>query len=114
MDLDRRVRLEVWRLTWVNPVTGAEKPLVGRRDGRQVIQEGVDAEGPANTLGLRRAAGKPPHGGAMIIRVWRGRSSVPRADEYQAFLRKMAYPDYGEVRGQSRLDPSSSVCVRGG
>jgi heme-degrading monooxygenase HmoA len=35
----------------------------------------------------------------MIIRVWRGRTSLPKADEYQRFLKEMAYPDYGGVRG---------------
>lgn len=35
----------------------------------------------------------------MIIRVWRGKTSVPKAEEYERFLKTMAYPDYGEVRG---------------
>lgn len=35
----------------------------------------------------------------MIIRVWRGRTSLPKADEYQRFLKEKAYPDYGDVPG---------------
>jgi heme-degrading monooxygenase HmoA len=35
----------------------------------------------------------------MIIRVWRGRTRITDADQYERFLRQMAYPDYGEVRG---------------
>jgi len=33
----------------------------------------------------------------MIIRVWRGRTPIADAAEYERFLREMAYPDYGEV-----------------
>ena len=35
----------------------------------------------------------------MIIRVWRGRTPIADAAEYERFLREMAYPDYGEVPG---------------
>jgi heme-degrading monooxygenase HmoA len=35
----------------------------------------------------------------MIIRVWRGRTSATDADGYERFLKKTAYPDYGEVQG---------------
>jgi len=35
----------------------------------------------------------------MIVRVWRGKTSVPKADEYERFLKDKAYPDYGDVRG---------------
>jgi heme-degrading monooxygenase HmoA len=35
----------------------------------------------------------------MIIRVWRGRTSATGADGYERFLKKTAYPDYGEVQG---------------
>ena len=35
----------------------------------------------------------------MISRVWRGRTSIERADEYEDFLRTTAYPDYGGVEG---------------
>ena len=35
----------------------------------------------------------------MITRVWRGRTSPAKADGYEAFLKKMAYPDYGAVPG---------------
>jgi heme-degrading monooxygenase HmoA len=35
----------------------------------------------------------------MIIRVWRGRTAIADADNYERFLREMAYPDYGEVPG---------------
>lgn len=36
--------IDAWRVTWINPVTGAENHLVGRREGRQVVQKGVDAQ----------------------------------------------------------------------
>lgn len=35
----------------------------------------------------------------MIVRVWRGRSSVAKADAYTKFLQECAYPDYGGVDG---------------
>ncbi|HET7291559.1 MAG TPA: antibiotic biosynthesis monooxygenase [Vicinamibacteria bacterium] len=35
----------------------------------------------------------------MIVRVWRGRTAVSKAGEYQDFLKETAYPDYGGVRG---------------
>ncbi|MGE5232930.1 MAG: putative glycolipid-binding domain-containing protein, partial [Acidobacteriota bacterium] len=38
-------KLDVWRVTWWNPVTGAENRLVGRRVGSQIVQTGADADG---------------------------------------------------------------------
>lgn len=35
----------------------------------------------------------------MIVRVWRGKSSVAKADAYTKFLQDCAYPDYGGVDG---------------
>lgn len=35
----------------------------------------------------------------MITRVWRGRCSVEKADGYGDFLKRTAYPDYGDVEG---------------
>jgi len=35
----------------------------------------------------------------MIARVWRGRTSVAKAGEYEIFLKQTAYPDYGHVNG---------------
>jgi heme-degrading monooxygenase HmoA len=35
----------------------------------------------------------------MIVRIWRGKASATKADEYEAFLRDKAHPDYGEVPG---------------
>ncbi len=35
----------------------------------------------------------------MITRVWRGRTGADAAEEYEEFLRRTAYPDYGEVEG---------------
>jgi hypothetical protein len=37
--------IDAWRVTWINPVTGAENHLVGRWEGEQILQTGVDAEG---------------------------------------------------------------------
>jgi hypothetical protein len=38
-------KLDAWRITWINPVTGVETRLVGRRVGSQIIQTGSDADG---------------------------------------------------------------------
>jgi heme-degrading monooxygenase HmoA len=35
----------------------------------------------------------------MIARIWRGRTSRAKADGYADFLRRTAYPDYGDVEG---------------
>jgi heme-degrading monooxygenase HmoA len=35
----------------------------------------------------------------MITRVWKGRTSAEKATEYGEFLKRMAYPDYGDVEG---------------
>jgi heme-degrading monooxygenase HmoA len=35
----------------------------------------------------------------MIVRVWRGRTTSAHADNYEQFLKKTAYPDYGNVPG---------------
>jgi hypothetical protein len=36
---------EVWRITWINPVTGARDELTGRKIGADVIQEGKRSNG---------------------------------------------------------------------
>ncbi len=38
-------RIDAWRITWTNPVTGTETRLVGRRVGSQIVQTGADADG---------------------------------------------------------------------
>jgi heme-degrading monooxygenase HmoA len=35
----------------------------------------------------------------MITRIWKGRTSLDRADSYEEFLRRTAYPDYGDIAG---------------
>jgi len=35
----------------------------------------------------------------MIVRIWHGRTSRDRADEYSAFLERRAIPDYRSVAG---------------
>ena len=35
----------------------------------------------------------------MITRVWKGRTSREKATEYGEFLKRTAYPDYGDVAG---------------
>jgi hypothetical protein len=37
--------IDAWRITWINPATGAENHLVGRRVGSQIVQTGADADG---------------------------------------------------------------------
>jgi hypothetical protein len=35
----------LWRITWINPVTGAHDELTGRRIGADVVQEGKRPSG---------------------------------------------------------------------
>ncbi len=37
--------LQAWRITWINPLTGARAELVGRRSGKDVVQIGTSADG---------------------------------------------------------------------
>ena len=37
--------LEAWRVTWINPVTGARDELVGRWSGKDIVQIGTHAGG---------------------------------------------------------------------
>jgi len=37
--------IEAWRVTWINPVTGARNELVGRRSGKDLVQVGTHANG---------------------------------------------------------------------
>jgi hypothetical protein len=39
---------DVWRITWINPVTGVTNTLTGRKQGEEIVQEGKDADGPLN------------------------------------------------------------------
>jgi hypothetical protein len=38
-------KADVWHLTWINPVNGAEKRLVGRQVGDAIVQEGTTDDG---------------------------------------------------------------------
>ena len=37
--------IAAWRVTWFNPVTGARNDLVGRRQGADIVQEGINPDG---------------------------------------------------------------------
>jgi hypothetical protein len=37
--------IEAWRVTWINPVTGARDELVGRRCGTDIVQVGTHSDG---------------------------------------------------------------------
>ncbi len=37
--------LDAWRITWINPVTGAHNELVGRKVGDDIVQEGSSPNG---------------------------------------------------------------------
>jgi hypothetical protein len=37
--------LQAWRVSWINPVTGARDELVGRRIGQDLVQVGAHADG---------------------------------------------------------------------
>lgn len=36
---------QAWRITWINPVTGGRDELIGRWNGRDVVQVGTRADG---------------------------------------------------------------------
>ena len=38
-------RIKGWRITWINPVTGARDELVGRKIGRDIVQVGSRSDG---------------------------------------------------------------------
>ncbi len=37
--------IQAWRVTWINPVTGAHNELVGRRSGKEIVQVGTHSDG---------------------------------------------------------------------
>ena len=37
--------IQAWRVTWVNPVTGARDELIGRWSGKDVVQVGTHSDG---------------------------------------------------------------------
>jgi hypothetical protein len=39
--------IQAWRVTWMNPVTGARDELIGRRAGEDLVQLGRHADGTA-------------------------------------------------------------------
>jgi hypothetical protein len=36
---------DVWRITWINPVSGIHTNLVARREGNEIVHEGNDGDG---------------------------------------------------------------------
>ena len=38
-------KLEAWRVTWINPVSGVSHTLLGRQRGEDIVQEGRDTDG---------------------------------------------------------------------
>ncbi len=38
-------KLQAWRVTWINPVTGARNDLIGRWSGSDIVQLGTNADG---------------------------------------------------------------------
>jgi heme-degrading monooxygenase HmoA len=39
----------------------------------------------------------------MIVRLWHGRTSLSKADEYAEFMKKRAAPDYASIKGLKKL-----------
>jgi hypothetical protein len=37
--------IQAWRVTWINPVTGARDELVGRKSGNNIVQIGTHSDG---------------------------------------------------------------------
>jgi hypothetical protein len=37
--------IQAWRVTWFNPVNGARDELIGRRQGKDIVQEGQSSDG---------------------------------------------------------------------
>ena len=38
-------KLDAWRVTWINPVSGVTNTLLGRQRGDDIVQEGQDTDG---------------------------------------------------------------------
>jgi len=39
----------------------------------------------------------------MIVRLWHGQTSLSKADEYAAFMKERAAPDYASIEGLKKL-----------
>jgi len=39
----------------------------------------------------------------MVVRTWHGRTRLSDGDEYEAFMKERAAPDYGSVKGLKNL-----------
>ncbi|MGE5645428.1 MAG: hypothetical protein ACM336_06505 [Acidobacteriota bacterium] len=37
--------IQAWRITWINPVSGARDELIGRRSGKDIVQVGHHSDG---------------------------------------------------------------------
>jgi hypothetical protein len=37
--------IQAWRVTWINPVSGARDELIGRWSGQEIVQVGTNADG---------------------------------------------------------------------
>jgi hypothetical protein len=61
-------KIDAWRITWWNPVSGVETRLVGRRVGPEIVQTGSDREGRLVRWVFDRLAPDAFH--------WRGESSA--------------------------------------
>jgi len=38
-------KLKAWRVTWINPISGARDDLIGRREGDEIVQLGERPDG---------------------------------------------------------------------
>ncbi len=54
-------KTSAWRVSWINPVSGARDELVGRREGNQIVQEGTHADGTPIRWTFREMTGDSFH-----------------------------------------------------
>ncbi len=40
-------KIEAWRVTWINPISGNREELIGRRQGKDIVQVGARPNGQA-------------------------------------------------------------------
>lgn len=83
--------LRAWRIAWTNPVSGHREEQVGRWNGRDILQEGVRADGTKTRWTFTEIARDSFH--------WRGEARYPnRADwvlegEFLATRQRRERPD---------------------
>ena len=66
--------IEAWRIDWTNPVSGHREQQVGRWNGRDILQEGVRADGTRTRWTFTEITANSFH--------WRGEALYPGKDAW--------------------------------